>query len=262
VTYTATLNDKAATRTGRAGFENDVRLEFSNNPDSDGTGETGFTPWDTVVAFTYQVDVTKVNNSNKTLADAKFRLYSDKECTKEVYVKESTNGYIVINRDSLGGTDHTGGTAPSTAVEMKSASDGTFKILGLDQGTYYLLETDSPAGYREVLDPIEIVITPTFTTARQAYTKGDGATAKTLTNLAASASGKSFFDLAYQENANWSNLSANAETGTVSITVINHIGKKLPVTGSNMTLIALAGGSAMMIVGLAASKKRKEEEEA
>ena len=34
--YNATLNDNASTRTGRAGFENAVRLEYSNNPDSDG----------------------------------------------------------------------------------------------------------------------------------------------------------------------------------------------------------------------------------
>ena len=38
--YNATLNDKAAEDTGRPGFENDVRLEFSNNPDHDGDGTT------------------------------------------------------------------------------------------------------------------------------------------------------------------------------------------------------------------------------
>lgn len=57
-----------------------------------------------------------------------------------------------INRDSLGGTDHTGGTAPSDAVEMVSDENGEFVIYGLDDHVYYLLETDSPAGYREILD--------------------------------------------------------------------------------------------------------------
>ena len=32
---------------------------------------------------------------------------------------------------------------------MASDAKGVFTILGLDQGTYYLKETDSPAGYRE-----------------------------------------------------------------------------------------------------------------
>lgn len=43
VTYNATLNDKAAENTGRPGFENDVRLEFSNDADSAGEGKTGYT---------------------------------------------------------------------------------------------------------------------------------------------------------------------------------------------------------------------------
>lgn len=46
LTYQAKLNDRAAADTGRPGFENDVRLEFSNNPDHDSEGSTGYTPWD------------------------------------------------------------------------------------------------------------------------------------------------------------------------------------------------------------------------
>lgn len=42
--YNATLNENAADATGRPGFENDVRLEFSNDADSDGSGKTGHTP--------------------------------------------------------------------------------------------------------------------------------------------------------------------------------------------------------------------------
>ena len=40
VSYNATLNDKAAEKTGRPGFENAVRFEFSNDPDSNGNGST------------------------------------------------------------------------------------------------------------------------------------------------------------------------------------------------------------------------------
>ena len=67
VTYKATLNDKAAEGTGRPGFENDVRLEFSNNPNVVGKGHTGYTPWDTVVCFTYQLNGIKVNNEGAKL---------------------------------------------------------------------------------------------------------------------------------------------------------------------------------------------------
>ena len=257
VSYNATLNDSAATRTGRGGFENAVRFEFANDPDSNGTGSTGETPWDTVVCFTYKINGLKVNNHNKLLKNAKFRLYSDADCTNEVYVKSSPNGYIVMNRDSVGGTDHTGGTRPSSAVEMASDAKGMFTILGLDQGTYYLKETDSPAGYRELQDPIVITIKPTFTTDRNNYVSGEGATEKTLQKLEASAHVKEFLNGAYKESD--TNLKTNVTDGSANITVVNYVGTKLPITGSNLTMICLGAGTITVVGALALDKKRKSE---
>lgn len=257
VTYNATLNDNAAKDTGRAGFENQVMLEFSNNPDSDGKGETGKTPWDTVVAFTYKLDVTKINNHNKLLRNAKFRLYSDADCTQEVFVKKTDGGYNVINRDALGGTDHTGGTAPAEAVEMVSNDEGKFVIFGLDQGTYWLKETDSPAGYRELLDPIQLTLTPTFTTDRDNYISGEGATDKILQDLSASAHAKEFYNGAYKESD--IDLETNVEEGQANLTVVNQVGSKLPITGSSMTAIMLGAGVVIMTGSLAFWAKRKKK---
>lgn len=257
--YNATLNDNASTRTGRAGFENAVRLEYSNNPDSDGNGSTGTTPWDTVVCFTYKINGLKINNHNKLLKDAKFRLYSDENCTNEVYVKESPNGYVVINRDSLGGTDHTGGTRPSDAVEMASDAKGVFTILGLDQGTYYLKETNSPAGYRELQDPIVITIKPTFNADRNNYVSGEGATEKTLQKLEATAHVKEFLDGAYKESD--TNLKTDVTDGSANITVVNYVGTKLPITGSNLTMICLGAGTITVVGALALDKKRKNKKD-
>lgn len=257
VTYNATLNDTAAYNTGRPGFENDVRLEFSNDADSDGEGSTGFTPWDTVVCFTYQLDVLKTNNNEKVLEGAKFRLYSDKECTNEVYVKQGSDGnYIVINRDLTGGTDHTGGKAPGNAVEMVSSEDGTFIIYGLDQGTYYLKETDSPAGYRELLDPIVLTITPTFTTERDSYVKGQGATDATLKTLTATAHMESFWDgIVHTDDTA---LETDVASGTVNLTVVNQVGVKLPVTGTSAAIIIFAAGVGLMTVVIVKSRKKNE----
>lgn len=257
VTYNATLNDKAAEKTGRPGFENAVRFEFANDPDSNGNGSTGTTPWDTTVAFTYRINGLKVNNHNKLLKNAKFRLYSDSACQNEVYVKSSPNGYVVVNRDSVGGTDHTGGTRPSSAVEMSSDEKGVFNILGLDQGTYYLKETDSPAGYRELLDPIVINIKPTFTDERNNYNAGEGATDKTLKTLEATAHVKEFLNGAYKESD--TNLKTNVADGSANITVVNYVGSKLPVTGSNLTMICLGAGTIAVVGALALDKKRKNE---
>ena len=257
--YNATLNDNASTRTGRAGFENAVRLEYSNNPDSDGNGSTGTTPWDTVVCFTYKINGLKVNNHNKLLKNAKFRLYSDENCTNEVYVKESPNGYVVMNRDSLGGTDHSGGARPSSAVEMASDAKGVFTILGLDQGTYYLKETDSPAGYRELQDPIVITIKPTFTDERNNYNAGEGATDKTLKTLEATAHVKEFLNGAYKESD--TNLKTDVTDGSANITVVNYVGTKLPITGSNLTMICLGAGTITVVGALALDKKRKNKKD-
>lgn len=257
VSYNATLNDKAAEKTGRPGFENAVRFEFANDPDSNGNGSTGTTPWDTTVAFTYRINGLKVNNHNKLLKNAKFRLYSDEACTKEVYVKSSPHGYIVMNRDSLGGTDHSGGTRPSSAVEMASDEKGVFNILGLDQGTYYLKETDSPAGYRELQDPIVITIKPTFTTERNSYNAGEGATDKTLKTLEATAHVKEFLNGAYKESD--TNLKTNVADGSANITVVNYVGTKLPITGSSLTMICLGAGTITVVGALALDKKRKNE---
>lgn len=256
VKYNAKLNDQAALDTGRPGYENKVRLEYSNNPDSDGIGDHGYTPWDTVVAFTYKINGLKINNHNKLLKNAKFRLYSDEACTKEVYVKEYNGAYNVINRDALGGTDHEGGTEPEDAVEMVSDKKGEFKIYGLDQGTYYLKETDSPAGYRELLDPIRIVIKPTFTTDRDTYVEGEGTTNKILQKLEATAYVKEFQEGAYHEST--TDLKTDVDEGAVNITVVNKVGTKLPITGSSLTLICLGTG---VVTVIGASKKMKKEEE-
>lgn len=258
--YDATLNDKAALKTGRPGFENDVKLVFSNDADGNGAGKKGETPWDTVVCFTYKINGLKINNYDAKLEGAKFRLYSDADCTNEVYVKQGPNGYIVINRDSIGGTDHTGGTAPQDAVEMVSDANGIFNIIGLDGGTYYLSETDAPPGYRRLLDPIEITVVPTFTDARNDYIKGDGATDKTLKALESTAVVKEFWaGVLGTQNLD---LDTDIEEGSINLTVVNKVGSKLPVTGSVATIALVAVGSGLMIFAICHSRKKSKESKA
>lgn len=293
--YNATLNDKAADDTGKPGFENDVRLEFSNDADSAGKGETGKTPWDTVVCFTFKLNGLKTNDHDLKLEGAKFRLYSDKECKNEVYVKPyvqatapfalygraitnevgetdnvtnpsdseklemGNNGYIVINRDSIGGTDHIGGTAPKEAVEMISDEKGNFTIRGLDQGTYYLKETDAPDGYRPLLDPITIVIKPTYTANRNDYVAGEGTTDKTLVKLEATAHIKEFYDGQYKEGD--AVLNTDIQDGSADIKIVNEVGAKLPITGSSAMLLVLGAGVALMGGTVIASRKKKVSEE-
>lgn len=256
VEYDATLNELASNDTGRPGFENDVKLEYSNNPDSDGTGETGETPWDTVVAFTFRMDGVKVNDQDPEvkLEGAKFRLYSDSSCTKEVYVKEAANGdgYTVINRDSVKGDE-----APAEAVEMVSDENGMFNIIGLDAQTYYLKETKAPAGYRLLKDPIKITVKATYDDEnRENYVKGDGATDKTLKKLEATAHFKEFYTGKYNEYDN--ELITDLENGSMNIKVVNKVGSKLPATGSIATILLVGAGTTIMATALIRRKKEEK----
>ena len=256
LSYKAILNDRAVQKIGRPGIENDVRLEFSNNPDSnDGGSSRGFTPWDTVVCFTYKLQVQKVNNYQKTLAGAKFRLYSDEACQNEVYVRKEKDGYAVVNRDAVGGTDHVGGNKFERAVEMVSPENGQFEIYGLDSGTYYLKETKAPAGYRLLKDPVKLEIKAIFTDDRDHYGKGSGANDTVLKNLNVTAKVDSFYSgIMHSEEKE---LKTNAEEGTINLTVINQVGSKLPVTGTPVVLIMVLSGSILMTVAVLSSKRKR-----
>lgn len=130
VEYTATLNGNAVI--GSTGNINKVKLEYSNNPNKSETGdnETGNTPEDTVVVFSYKVIVNKVDSENNPLTGAEFTL--------EKYNKETKEWESI------------------TAV--KNDEETTFTFSGLDDGNYRLTETTTPAGYNTI-DPIEFTIT-------------------------------------------------------------------------------------------------------
>lgn len=132
VEYTATLNKDAVP--GSQGNVNKAKLEFSNNPNEQQTGvgkpETGETPWDNVIVFTYQVVVNKVKADGTTpLTGAEFTL--------EKVHKDGTKTSI-------------------TAV--KSNGDTTFTFKGLDDGDYILTETVTPATYNTI-EPIRFTVT-------------------------------------------------------------------------------------------------------
>lgn len=133
VTYTAELNEHAVV--GQGGNPNEVKLEFSNDPYGDGTGET---KEDKVTVFTFQLDVDKVDNAGAALTGAGFTLYKyDADADGEKWTP--------------------------VGEELKGDTMTHFNWKGLDSGDYKLVETTVPAGYNKA-DDIEFTIEAEYDT--------------------------------------------------------------------------------------------------
>lgn len=131
VEYTSTLNENAVI--GSTGNPNEASLEFSNNPNVGGEGETGKTPTDKVIVFTYQLDINKTFNGGTPAENdlPKFKLYK---------FDSATNDY----------------TIDRGAVTITKTEDGkyTASFKRVDDGKYKLVETKTPAGFNTAADTL------------------------------------------------------------------------------------------------------------
>lgn len=118
VEYTSILNENS--KIGSDGNPNTAKLEFSNNPYGDGTGET---PLDKVIVFTYKLVANKVDKDNQPLDGAGFTLYK---------FDKAANDYVAVGSEITG-------------VHK-------FEFNRLDAGKYKLVETTVPAGYNKAED--------------------------------------------------------------------------------------------------------------
>ena len=130
VEYKAKLNDKA--EIGAPGNNNKVKLEYSNNPYSDGDGDKGTTPDKYVELLTFQLKINKVNENETPLAGAGFTLY-----------KKDDNGDWVPLQDEISSVGDDGTVDESLTV---------FDFTQLGEGTYKIEETTVPDGYNKADD--------------------------------------------------------------------------------------------------------------
>ena len=207
VDYTATLNGGAVS--GSAGNSNKVYLEYSNNPNKSeaGDNETGNTPEDEVVVFTYKTIINKVDEGNQALTGAAFKL---EKLIKGVDGGEDT--WVLVKE--------------FTVDEENPAS--TFEFTGLDDGTYKLTETVTPAGYNTI-DPITFTITATHTN-------------ENATDVLTTLNG--------EKVVGEITLTSNVTDGSLSADVVNKAGATLPSTGGMGTTLLYVIGS-VLVVGAA-----------
>lgn len=226
VNYNAIVNKFATI--GGDGNPNVVDLEFSNNPNTDSTGET---PKDIVTSFTYQLNVTKVdgNKPETTLKDARFALYrlvddpdNDGQKIRE-YVTIDANNKVSGWQDTL-----------PTDGNIVTDEHGKMSVSGLDAGVYYLTECVAPDGYNLLDADVKITITAVYS--------DDG---KTITSLTVTV-------------GDGEPSEGDTESGELEVIVENFSGAELPSTGGIGTTIfytlggLLAVGAAVFLV----TKKR------
>ena len=204
VYYSANLNENANIVTD--GNDNTVKLSYGE----DSTWETAEHKTTT---YTWKMDVFKYTMdgaSQVSLAGAKFQLL-DKENN-------------VIKFTEVTGTDVPTYIvdAEGTVTEITTDAKGKFELVGLDEGTYKLHETEAPEGYNKLAKDIDVIITSTYDEAALTAT--------------------------YKIN--------NSDPATIEVE--NKTGSLLPETGGIGTTIFYVAGALLMLVAFVVlvSKKR------
>lgn len=231
VTYYAKVTEAA--QMGSTGNSNKAKLEYSNKPGTDAGGNpyTEKTPEDEVKVYTFGIQVAKFETADggtKTaLENAKFQLYKG----------DTFEGAVPV--ETTAGDD-----------TLTSDKNGILTFSRLDEGTYFLKEVESPAGYTLLANPIKVKITATKDSTDNTKLTGG-------------------FDLwvdgdddSHKVTATEGNFvtQLSVDNGIATVAVENHKGFSLPSTGGmGVTLFLIVGAAG--IIGLSISMIRKPKKQ-
>lgn len=209
VTYYAEVNNKAVVEE-----KNKAELVYGNNP-----SDTTTTKPSEVKTPIYYLNINKyAKNDSKKLAGAKFKLYKDSVDENNVIKVTGSEGNYVVDPAST--------TTEFVSVDSITSEGYNLHVNGLAAGTYYLVETEAPAGYNKLTDSIKVEI-------------------KKSTN----------------EDVNaWTLFNNDKNVDDKIIDVENSTGSILPSTGG-MGTIAFTVVAALLVLGVAVSfiRDRKRE---
>lgn len=226
VTYAATLNKDAVV--GGAGNVNSATIQYSNNPSTNGTGESEPSK---VRVFTYGFTVDKYTGKNyddtaTRLAGAEFTL-AHKGGTAISFVKVADSAtqnavYRVAKADEAGAT-----------TTITTPANGKVEFRGLENGEYTLTETKAPAGYNKLASAIGVKV--------NGQNNGTDTTNATVT-------------ITYN-NDNGNDYNQTASNGVIPVQ--NKSGAILPGTGGMGTIAFTVIGVLVIALGVAWTLKRK-----
>ena len=226
VTYTATLNENAVV--GGAGNVNSAKIQYSNNPSTNGTGESEPSK---VRVFTYGFTVDKYTGDQYTdaatrLAGAEFTLaHKDGSAISFVQVSAGSATANAVYRVAKAG--ETGTTTITTPANGKVVFEG------LKNGEYTLTETKAPAGYNKLTSAIGVKV--------NGQNNGTDTTNATVT-------------ITYN-NDNGNDYNQTASNGVIPVQ--NKSGAILPGTGGMGTIAFTVIGVLVIALGVAWTLKRK-----
>lgn len=226
VTYTATLNENAVV--GGAGNVNSAKIQYSNNPSTNGTGESEPSK---VRVFTYGFTVDKYTGDQYTdaatrLAGAEFTLaHKDGSAISFVQVSAGSATANAVYRVAKAG--ETGTTTITTPANGKVVFEG------LKNGEYTLTETKAPAGYNKLASAIGVKV--------NGQNNGIDTTNATVT-------------ITYN-NDNGNDYNQTASNGVIPVQ--NKSGAILPGTGGMGTIAFTVIGVLVIALGVAWTLKRK-----
>ena len=263
VFYRAKLNKNAVTGNGdsegKKGNYNTVKLEYSNNPSTEGTGtsvESG------AGDFTFKLNLNKVDQgTEKGLAGAEFSIQSADEDTLNQYVasKDSPDEKVVAGQL----VNFSGASLPDY-LKFTSNDKGKIEAKGLDAGKYTVTEIKAPSDKYAVAKPFTFTITAT-------YEKNTAELDKITIAPSGNADSRSDIAFGTLNNTPGDNTLtaeggtvANVKTGEINITVGNTKSVGLPLTGLNGVTFTWIAGGAVLCIGVAhliRSRKQAEESE-
>lgn len=232
--YNATLNKNALVSNSKNDTQNNPNtawLEYSNNPNQSGSGDTnntGETPKDTVYEWTYTFEAEKVDEKNNPLGNAKFSLKSGTDIINLIEITDinelKVNGITDLDENTMYYRKALSGESGKTTIETTNKKN-KFMFVGLDDAkTYTLEETSAPDNYTKAADT-ELSISDMYNVAGNELTE----------------------------------ISRKVGSNTADkATIINKKGTTLPSTGGiGTTIFYVLGGTLVVGSGIALVTKKR-----
>lgn len=196
---------------------NDVDLIYKNGSDEHKIP-------DQTKVYTYGIEVQKTfSDASTNYNGVNFKLYQDNEGTKgtQIALVGANGSYRVPVIDTETGLPESG----SMDALVLDSNNGKLTITGLDEGTYWLVETAAPTGFT-VADPIKIVLakdseSPSVLGGVNSTAKYNGEGNSLITGIGSQ---------------------TNTQISLAQLTVLNQKGFSLPSTGGAGTWMLTIGG--------------------